>query len=389
MGHIFISYSRKDEKYVRKLIKALEREGLEVWFDRNMGAGAKWEQDIEKHIEECYAFIVVMSDNAKSSDWVRREVLYAINTSREIFPLLLQGKLLMSLQDRNYVDVTDGVLPDTSFFDRLNRIRESVTSSNKLTFSNGMEFMRVPAGEFLMGGQHPVEISYDYWMARFPITNEQYSVYLNSVGSRHPVDYWESKKTHPVVFVSWYEAMEYCQWLNNLLRKELPSGLIFRLPDEDEWEKSACGTDGRRYPWGRVFEKNKCNSKASDKGGTTPVDFYSPDGDSPYGCADIIGNVKEWTQTHRTEEFYYMDDPNDIGWGYYPGFVSKEEKYYYDDEVMVTRSSSWEENPVGLFTESTKQDGGADKTIGFRVCLAPPSAETIDDPVHHGGRDRQ
>jgi len=189
------------------------------------------------------------------------------------------------------------------------------TPPNKLTLSNGMELMRVPSGKFLMGSkadnklaggneqpQHTVDIPYDYWMARFSITNEQYNAYLKTRGIKHPVAGWEKKKDHPVTDVKWADVMAYCQWLNDLLKAELPAGLILRLPTEAEWEKAARGTDGNEYPWGNEFDKNKCNSIEGGKRRTTPVGFYSARGDSPYGCADMAGNV--WECTHSLWKDY-------------------------------------------------------------------------------------
>ncbi len=181
----------------------------------------------------------------------------------------------------------------------------------------GMEFMRVPAGNFLMGSdngssgekpQHTVDISYDYWMARFPVTNEQYNLYVKAKGIVHPVSDWEKKKDHPVVNVSWYDTNEYCQWLTTLLKAELLSGMTLRLPSEAEWEKAARGTDGREYPWGNTFDKNKCNSKEGGKGIITSVGNYSPQGDSPYGCSDMSGNVLEWTHSEYKAYPYYAKD---------------------------------------------------------------------------------
>jgi formylglycine-generating enzyme required for sulfatase activity len=48
------------------------------------------------------------------------------------------------------------------------------------------------------------------------------------------------------------------------------------------------------YPWGEAFDPDKCNVKQSGIGDTTPVGTYSPAGDSPYGVADTVGNVREW-----------------------------------------------------------------------------------------------
>jgi formylglycine-generating enzyme required for sulfatase activity len=181
---------------------------------------------------------------------------------------------------------------------------------NKIALSNGMEFMCVPAGIFLMGSRdgnktaydeekprQSFDIPYDYWMARYPVTNELYNTYISFEGGKHREIGWEKKKNHPVLYVEWIEAMEYSQWLNNLFKGELPSGLVLRLPTEAEWEKAARSTDGREYPWGAEFDINKCNTSEGGKVGTTPVGFYSPQGDSPYGCADMSGNVWEWTHT--------------------------------------------------------------------------------------------
>ena len=116
MGHIFISYSRKDEEYVNRLVDALENEGFEVWIDRELLTGDTWTQVINHKIDTCDAFVVVMTASSKESKWVNREVLYALQEGKKIFPLLLQGKLWMLLQDFNYFKVIDGLIPDRKFF---------------------------------------------------------------------------------------------------------------------------------------------------------------------------------------------------------------------------------------------------------------------------------
>ena len=97
-----------------------------------------------------------------------------------------------------------------------------------------IEFVKVPAGKFLMGSsdkdeqahdnqkpQHAVDISYDYYMARFPVTNQQYAAYAQAKGIEQPVSGWEGKYDHPVVNISWDKAMAYCKWLHDLQRGKL------------------------------------------------------------------------------------------------------------------------------------------------------------------------
>jgi iron(II)-dependent oxidoreductase len=180
----------------------------------------------------------------------------------------------------------------------------------------GIEFIRIPAGSFVMGSasdnalasdaekpQHAVEIAYDYWIARYPVTNEQFARFIDAAHRPIALDKnWSSKADHPVVNVNWREALEYCNWLQSSIGKELLAKIgRVRLPTEAEWEKAARGdTTGaresvREWPWGNDFDQRNCNSEEGSKKTTTSVGLYSPDGDSPCGLADMAGNVWEWT----------------------------------------------------------------------------------------------
>lgn len=156
---------------------------------------------------------------------------------------------------------------------------------NAATILPDFELLRVPAGEFLYGENKQKIVLPQFWIAKTPVTNAQYEVFVDTTGYGPPI-HWpggqipQGKANHPVVNVSWDDAQKFCAW----------AGL--RLPTEQEWEKAARGTDGRWYPWGD-WQAGRCNSKEANIGATTPVDHF-PNGASPYGVLDMAGNVVEW-----------------------------------------------------------------------------------------------
>jgi len=250
---------------------------------------------------------------------------------------------------------------------------EAPAPPGKITLSNGMEFLRVPAGAFLMGSadddqlayddekpQHSVEIPYDYWMARYPVTNALYNAYVEAKRKKHPVTGWEKKKDHPVVNVSWDDAMAYCRWLDDLMRAELPPGLVLRLPSEAEWEKAARGSDGRIYPWGDQFNRNKCNSLEGGKAGATPVGAYSLQGDSPYGCADMSGNVWEWTRSVKKAYPYKAGD-------------GREAEKASGARVLRGGSFSDDDRYVRCAYRDHSSPDSRHGSLGFRLCVSPIS----------------
>ena len=139
--------------------------------------------------------------------------------------------------------------------------------------------------------QHSVDLP-GYWIGRYPVTVAQFSAFVEAGGHHpHDSDSLTGPEDHPVVYVTWHEALAYCRWLREML------GLPVTLPSEAEWEKAARGVDGRIYPWGYDQpDEDRCNF-ARNVGARTAVGSYSPQGDSPYGCTDMAGNVWEWTRS--------------------------------------------------------------------------------------------
>jgi len=105
-------------------------------------------------------------------------------------------------------------------------------------------------------------------------------------------DSWEEQHRHPnwpVTGVSWYEAKAYCAWKG------------VRLPTEAEWERAACGAEGREYPWGNEKpDPTRANYSEANIGHPTPVGLY-PRGATPDGIQDLAGNVLEWTESPWSE----------------------------------------------------------------------------------------
>lgn len=152
---------------------------------------------------------------------------------------------------------------------------------------DGRPMVWVPEGPFYFGPDR-VKLSLPgFYIDRFPVTNAEYKKFVQDTGAPEPTHWrrgtWpEGKADHPVVNVTWEQAAAYAEWAGK------------RLPTEEEWEKAARGTDGREWPWGSAFDPARCNTNESGIWDTTPVGKYSPAGDSPYGAADMAGNVWEW-----------------------------------------------------------------------------------------------
>lgn len=121
-GRVFISYSLDDVAYVRRLVRHLTKAGVLVWFDRDSRYGPKWDAVARPRIADCAALIAVMSPSAEASTYVSRELEYAEQAQRSVFPMLLAGERFFRLNNLQYVNVTGGRMPGTEFVQRLRKV---------------------------------------------------------------------------------------------------------------------------------------------------------------------------------------------------------------------------------------------------------------------------
>src|SRR5919106_2811412 len=119
MARIFISYSRKDIAFVRKLAGDLEKAGYDVWWDlTDLRGGDDWPRVIPAAIESSQYVIVVLSPNSALSDWVEKEYTQALSLRKKIIPILLKPTPVpFALNTVNYVNFTSG-----DYFDNLNNL---------------------------------------------------------------------------------------------------------------------------------------------------------------------------------------------------------------------------------------------------------------------------
>ncbi len=250
----------------------------------------------------------------------------------------------------------------------------------------GIDFVIIPPGKFLMGStaadlrealrvfshelkrewiedempQRSVRISRPFYISKYEITQDQWQLVMGHNPSRF------KHRQHPVENVSWREVNDFIDRLN-----AQTTGAPYRLPTEAEWEYAARGPDGRRYPWGNVFDASRLNfcdrrctyhwqDKTGNDGyeGTAPVGSYA-DGVSPFGVHDMIGNVWEWVQDR---------------YGPYESGPAKDPTGPSSGAHRIMRGGSWDNNP-GLCRTATRLHVGPEHRfdfVGFRLLRTQP-----------------
>jgi len=165
----------------------------------------------------------------------------------------------------------------------------------------------IPAGWFRMGseaGQENERPVHRVWVDSFclaacQVTNAEYDRFLRATGGRVPA-LWDdanfNQPEQPVVAVSWFEAVKYCEWLSAISSRK------YRLPTEAEWERAARGgMEGKLFPWGDDPPQSLPNYNQRWKAGPEPVARSTPNG---FGLYDMCQNVHEWCSDWYQPDYY-------------------------------------------------------------------------------------
>ena len=268
---------------------------------------------------------------------------------------------------------------------------EDVAAPKVNVSGDGAEMVFIPAGEFWMGAtddtvqpvrefckknpkttycqngqsdrdelpRHRVMLD-AYYIDRFEVTNALFGKFVKATGRQTSAETegesavwqlqpdgrrlqrvqikganWRSptgpgsstEPTHPVVQVSWFDAVVYCEWAGK------------RLPTEAEWEKAARGVEGYRFPWGNEWDPTRLNAFRGANSAATPVGKF-PQGASPYGVHDMAGNVWEWVADWYSE-------------GYYGVSPAKNPPGPAEGKYRVSRGGAWHEGPA--LNETTRR----------------------------------
>jgi formylglycine-generating enzyme required for sulfatase activity len=220
------------------------------------------------------------------------------------------------------------------------------------TGNDGATLLYVPEGEFTMGSDkgnpdekpiHKINLS-AFWIDKTEATNAMYAKCVQdgkcgALNEKYATHYKNPNyANHPVVYVTWNNAKDYCQYAGR------------RLPTEAEWEKAARGRDQRVYPWGNGAPSNSLLNYNNYIGNTKAVGFYLK-GASFYGALDMAGNVWEWVSS--------LDKP-------YPYDASDGRENLISSEARVVRGGSWKDDFVRASDRYKYTPSNFLSNLGFR-----------------------
>ena len=206
------------------------------------------------------------------------------------------------------------------------------------------EMVEIPAGVFQMGSTESGEDELPiqtlkinaFHMSKYKISFDEYDAFAKATGRAKPNDKGWGREKHPVISVTWNDAVAYAEWLSEL------TGKHYRLPTEAEWEYAARAGTTTKYWWGDSIGHNKANCGGCgspwDYKKTAPNGSFAPNG---FGLYETVGNVWEWTcseyapysegkQLECSQEVTGQRVARGGSWNYRPGGVRSAYRSYYE-----------------------------------------------------------
>ncbi|WP_428658440.1 formylglycine-generating enzyme family protein [Runella sp.] len=243
------------------------------------------------------------------------------------------------------------VTPDPTPITKKNT-NSNATPLKSETATKVPDFVLVKGGTFSMGDDkgaiderpvHAVTIK-DFYVAKHEVTVAQYKAFTKATGgAMPPVPSWGWQEEHPIVGVSWNEAVAYCEWLSKQEGKKI------RLLTEAEWEYAACGGANKNAA---ATEETGWYMGNTDGGGTKPVGTKKA---NKQGIFDIGGNAAEWCADWYDKGYYAGSPPNN------PAGPAQ-------GSGRVVRGRSFGDEPKPLTFRYGLAPASKKPTVGFRVC---------------------
>jgi formylglycine-generating enzyme required for sulfatase activity len=390
MADIFISYASEDRSRAELLAKALKEQGWSVFWDRKIPPGKTWDEIIEEAIEAAKCIIVVWTKESVNSGWVRaeaqegldREILVPVKFDNIKIPLRfrpVQAANLIGWEKnksatgfRQLIQALASILGGSPEPEKSTELIEAAgqdLSEKTESFKNsiGMEFVLIPAGRFMMGGnfspeetakkygrnaryfkrehpQHKVTISKPFYLQSTQVTQSQWEKIMGN----NPSGFEDCGDNCPVENVSWDDAQDFIRRLN-----EKEATVKYRLSTEAEWEYACRAGTTTEFSFGDGVDKLEDYAWYNN----ISEDITHPVGQkiaNPWGLYDMHGNVWEWCQD------WYGD---------YPSNPVVDPQGLDKSDRRVLRGGSWFDgtrSPRSAFRErSFPYD--RDDSFGFRV----------------------
>jgi len=255
---------------------------------------------------------------------------------------------------------------------------------NTVSITSNSFSMGDSSGLFDQQPRHTVQLD-EYGIAPYAVTNAEYKIFCDMTGHSYPPEggnaqpptgYFVDYPNYPVVGISWYDAVRYCNWLSEQQGYTAcydttdwsydPTKNGFHLPTEAQWERAARGgLERMKYPWGDSDPGTRCNYQSyqgllvdemadfANGRGTLAVGLFNPNG---LGLYDMAGNVLEWCNDWYQEDYYSISpSENPLG----PGTGTEK----------VVRGGAWNRSETYLECAFREKKSPTTKRydIGFRI----------------------